>query len=339
MGQGPPQSVHLHILLLLDPYVSSLVDRATTRQRQAHRPGTTANREATIKQYAKFSILAGFQYDAPLPHHVCWFMEHLADRGLESTTITNHLSSLRTYFGMAGLNNSPLYVRVVINAMRGISINIRHTPAPALLITPQAISTVLANAGQLQYPSHIRLAVVWMFMGFLRQSNLAPKTTATFNPTRHLTRGDVKMEPGELTITHKWLKTMQKSSTPTTITLWAKPGSSVCPVAAYQDLLRHAPTYHRDQPLLQYADYNPMMAPYIAKCWARLLDIAGLPRARYTLHGLRRGGASYSYHGAGATLEDVMSHGRWASSAVLSYLTPQRAQKTSVHRALASISE
>ena len=254
-----------------------------------------------------------------------------------STTISNQLSSLRTYFGMAGLNKAPLMSPVVANAMRAISLTVRHVPRPAAGITPEIIARALAHAYKLDYPTHTRLAIIWMFMAFLRQSNIAPRTTTSFDPTRHLTRGDIDHKGDHLIISLKWSKTMQKSQTATTVSVWGKPGSSTCPVAAYNELLTVAPTATSDQPLLQFRDGNPMTTPYVARSWSRLLQEANISEKGLTLHGLRRGGASYSYHQEGAKLEDVMSHGKWASSAVRAYLTPQRAQKTSVHRALATI--
>ena len=304
---------------------------------EAHRPGTQANRESAVKEYVLFSRRADFEYYDPAPYNICWFLEHLAEKGLAATTISNYLSSLRTYFGMAGLDKAPLFTPAVVNAMRAISMNVRHVSRPALSIHPQTMEDAFKYLHTIQYPAHIKLAITWMFMGFLRQSNIAPRTTSAFDHSRNMTRDDVQLAADSVTIKQKWSKTMQKSQAPTTITLWAVPGSVVCPVGAYQQLLQVAPTQAPRQPLLQYRDGNPMTAPFIAKEWALLLTRAGIPRERMTLHGLRRGGASFSYHDGGTTLEDVMSYGSWASSAVRTYLTPQRNQRTTVHQALASL--
>ena len=49
---------------------------------------------------------------------------------------------------------------------------------------------------------------------------------------------------------------------------------------------------------------------------------------------LRRGGASYAYHSGGAAIQDIMSHGTWASDAVRAYLIPGKGQLTSAHKAI-----
>ena len=87
-----------------------------------------ANREAVVKQYVAFSIQAAFPYNDPAPHHICWYIEQLAERSLVSTTISNDISALRTYFGMARLDKAPLFAPQVAHALRGVSITIRHTP-------------------------------------------------------------------------------------------------------------------------------------------------------------------------------------------------------------------
>ena len=311
--------------------------RATARQRESHRPGTTANRNSVIKEYVLFSCKAAFPYDSPAPHQVCWYLEHLAHKGLVHTTIANHLSALRTYFAMAALDRSPLHSSVVNQAMRGLALNLRHTPDPARAVTPDVLTRAMAHLATLQYPHHVRLAVVWMFMAFLRQSNIVPRTTGTFDPTRHLTRDDIAVAQDSLIVSLKWSKTSQKSHTPTTVTVWALPGSPICPVTAYNTLLAHAPTRWAGQPLLQFKDGNSMTSPYIARNWLTLLKAANIPSHKLTLHGLRRGGATYAYHDGDATLEDVMAHGQWASSAVRAYLTPSATRRTSVHRALAHL--
>ena len=290
-----------------------------------------------MKEYVLFSLRASFEYDDPQNANICWYLEHLADRGLASTTISNHLSALRTYFSMAGIQAATLYSRQVVNAMRAISITLRHISQPALAITPETITKVLAHITALPQPNQLRLAITWMFTGFLRQSNVAPKSVAAFDPSRHFTRGDVHLKQDSVLLNLKWSKTMQKSHSPSTILLEALPGSPLCPVEAYRQLLKAAPTYNSRQPLLQYSDGNPMTAPHISRAWDTLLRLAGIPRKGHTLHGLRRGGASYSYHDGGATLEDVMAHGNWASSAVRAYLAPHTPRTTTVHRALGTL--
>ena len=290
-----------------------------------------------IKEYVLFSLRADFAYDDPAPYNLCWYLEHLAGRGLASTTISNHLSALRTYFSMAGLATTHLYARQVVNAMRAISITHRHVSRPALAITPDVLTAALTHAHLLPQPLHIKLAVIWMFAGFLRQSNISPASTASFDPSRHTTRGDVKLTPNGIILSLKWSKTIQNSKAPATILLQPIAGSPVCPVQAYKELLIVAPTYYPHQPLLQYPDGNPITARHISRAWAVMLKAAGIAEDRYTLHGLRRGGASFSYHDGGATLEDVMAHGNWASSAVRAYLAPHTPRPTSVHRALGAL--
>ena len=223
----------------------------------------------------------------PAPHHICWYLEHLAARELAAPTISNHLSAIRTYFKMVGLDSSPLFSQVVLNAIRGIATNIRHIPKPTLATSPELLIWALQGTHTLQYPEHIKLAIVWMLMAFLRQSNLLPKTTAGSDPTRHLTRSDVTVNNDLLTIHLKWSKTMQKSQTSSTVSVWALPASPLCPVAAYEALLQCAPTAYPGQPLLQYRDGNPMTAQYVGKSWASLLKLADIPKDRLTLHRLR----------------------------------------------------
>ena len=65
-----------------------------------------------------------------------------------------------------------------------------------------------------------------------------------------------------------------------------------------------------------------MALPKIRTQFDYLVNEAGLAKARYTLHSLRRGGASLAKQ-FGATLDDVKRHGTWRSDAVWGYLHNQ----------------
>ena len=217
--------------------------------------------------------------------------------------------------------------------MRAVSMSLRHTPKSKPPVDPQVLRRALAHSGILQYPLQIRLAVLIMFIGFLRQSSLAPPSGAKFDATRHLTPADITPSDRGLLLTLKWSKTIQKAADAKVILLPPTEDKSVCPVTAYHAYIT-ATRPPQDGPLLIFPDGKSLTTRYILKQWNALLKAAGLPQGGYSLHGLRKGGASFAYNTHHADLNDVMTQGTWRSLAVRDYIRPQDGQVNSVHKAL-----
>ena len=66
----------------------------------------------------------------------------------------------------------------------------------------------------------------------MRLSNVLPHSSAQFDITRHLTRGDVIFGQHLCTVLMKWSKTMQDHRETTTTAIPALGSSALCPVMA-----------------------------------------------------------------------------------------------------------
>ena len=129
----------------------------------------------------------------------------------------------------------------------------RRAPHRVLPITPQLLKQLCKlcdSAGPLG-PS-MKAAFTLMFFGMLRQSNIAPATAASFDPTRHTARGDIIPSPPGLVVIAKWTKTIQTMDNVPVLPVPKVPGSPADPVAAYRALLKDFPSRHPNQPLLGY---------------------------------------------------------------------------------------
>ena len=219
-------------------------------------------------------------------------------------------------------------------ACDGLSLTLRRPPAPKAPASPDLVARALHYRHHLRYPCQIRVAVTFMLVGFFRQSNIAPPSSRRFDPTRQLICDDVVITSTGLPIHLKWSKTMQRSSQSAVIFLPDTATSVLCPRRAYRDLIQTDPPASGRLPLLRFQDGNPMPVCYIAQQWATLLRMVGVQPRMFSLHSLRRGGASYAYHSGGAAIQDIMSHGTGASDAVRAYLIPGKGQLTSAHKAI-----
>jgi hypothetical protein len=117
-------------------------------------------------------------------------------------------------------------------------------------------------------------------------------------------------------------------------------GAVTDPVAAYRHLLHITPTRHPEDPLLLLPSKHGRRVVTIytlRTAFAHLLQMAGLSLTNYTLHSLRRGGATQSFH-AGVHQMDVKCHGMWASDTFWGYITSSVVAQSPVATSLAQAS-
>ena len=253
--------------MISDPRVKKLVQAATTRQRQAHRPGTSAGRASVVRGFLKFCKLAKTSHKRLGYFHICWYIEHLVEEGLTSGTISNHISHLRTFYKLSGIPDAPLYHYRVSRALRAVAMAVRKPSMSKLDVPPHILRKALAcNIGRSEQEA-TTLAFIIMYVGFLRQSSIAPPTKQQYDPTRHPTRQDIRRVGHDLSLNVKWTKTLQRAGDAQTIRLSATKDPALCPVKALARYELVRPNPAPAEPLLTYTDGNPITTGLLARRW------------------------------------------------------------------------
>jgi integrase len=209
--------------------------------------------------------------------------------------------------------------------LRALDITLRHRPQRKTPVNINMIRQLVSACDSLDTLGCVlKVFILFAFMAFLRQSNLAPQRPQDFDNTRHTCRGDIFIQDPGLIILIKWSKTHQTGETTPTIPLPKIHGSPLCPVRAFKAMVSNIPAPpHR--PLLLWP--SPMNGSRIATCrqiariFQTLLKELGYKTSDFSLHALRRGGASHCFQ-AGAPSRDVQAHGCWQSDAFWSYIVP-----------------
>lgn len=309
--------------MIIDPFLQRLASEAEQRQATSRRPGTRANHRSTLIKFVKFIVRCGGHFTRPTPQQVCMFFELCLRSARSPATIKNYASNLSSVYRRMGLDPAPFLSFKVKNALSSIDVNVRYISTPSLAVTPAILKRVVRITRHLSEGPTLVTAFVLMFHTFYRQSNLSARTSAMFDPTRQLTRGDVVVGRNKLTILHKWSKSHQSHNHRAITQVPAVPGSLLCPKDAYLRMLQHRPTRHSNQPLLTFRDGNHMPSTYLRRVWTAVLRAGGIPRHdAYTLHGLRRGAATHVIRSDPSAREDIKRHGLWQSDCVDKYLPP-----------------
>ena len=177
----------------------------------------------------------------------------------------------------------------------------------------------------------VKFAILLGFYGMLRQSNLAPPNPKTFDPHRHTCRGDVFLHPPGLVILIKWSKCNQRRESQQVIPIAQMPGHPLCPKQAYIDMLADTPNQDPNSPLLQIPgkplgkSKSPFTVSQLRVCFTTIMDSLCYNHKQYSLHSLRRGGATLAFK-AGVSYIHIKRHGGWASDAFWQYITTARFQ-------------
>ena len=253
------------------------------------------------------------------------FSEYLIMFGLALGTVLNNLSAVKTSMLLRSYDVSAfsdyhwnLYVKSVKHTIRK-----GENQRPGFTSTD--ISHLIMYCLGKEELLVLAVALSFGYFGFLRGSNLAPPTKGGFDPTRHTTVGDVVPQESGLHVKIKWAKNMQVAVNSTFVPLPDLSGSVLNPTAIWVKYVNHLnlqPT-DRSAPLLQYVDSGGKLSlvtlPRLRAMLNTALLACGLKSRGYSLHSLRRGGATL-VHEFGMSLEAIKLHGLWRSDVVLQYI-------------------
>ncbi len=338
------------LCLIPDAAFQDLLDAARHRRRHAFRPGTQVNHDVQFRLYIAFCVRFRRRDINPSVDTMCAYVEFLARQFTSPASIRNYISGVRLLHKYLDVHAPALAAFELHLLLRALDITLMHRPLrrlPLELHHLQAMCGLCTAAG----PSGlvIKTALLVGFFGFLRQSNLVPPSAATFDRLRHTCRGDVFFAPPGMLILLKWTKTHQSGDNAVLIPLPMILDSPLCPVTATRLMMTTLPA-GRDQSLflLPAAGQGhvitptagalpPLTLPALREAFTVLLTAIGLNPDVYSLHSLRRGGASASYQ-AGVDAVHIQKHGTWRSDAFWNYIATDFANAP-VPQALASLAQ
>lgn len=306
----------------------------------AFRPGTAANLQTQLRAYLLF---CNYFTQSPFPvssFTLRCFIQLLSRSFKSVQSIRNYVSGIKTFHSLLGHSTAAFSSIDVILTLQGIAKSSTHHPLQKLPVTPDILLAMYEHL-DLQSPLDVAVfaGILIMFFAFLRRSNIAPKSTKSFDITRNLSRQDiVSNEKGLVVIIH-WSKTIQCHERVLTIPLTAIPSSTLCPVAAYSRMVRLIPA-EKHQPAFLLPQPNGTLAPLtqgqLATRFQELISAVGLNTKLYSLHSLRRGGATFARL-AGVSTDLIKMHGDWKSNCYELYIKIPLSQRLSLTQDMAKL--
>jgi integrase len=188
------------------------------------------------------------------------------------------------------------------------------------VFSPQQFKKLITQCAHLPLHIFYSTAFIFAYFALLRISNVAPPSFSTFDPLRHLCRGDVTLHHDHIVIHLRWTKTLQRYRQSARIKLYPVPNSILFPISAFHALQRSYPVRPTD-PFLSYRSSGQLFLisqSDLRRSLKRLVSALGFS-SKLTFHSFHRSGASLAY-ASGVPFDAIKAHGTWASDALWSYI-------------------
>ena len=160
----------------------------------------------------------------------------------------------------------------------------------------------------------------------------------SFDPSWHLTGGDITFHKAFVKIASKWSKTIQDLDKLYVLSIPKIRGSALCPYSALKTVVKvFKPS--KDYPLFQIITPHAtkvLIDSRNIKVLFRLNVKMGLAKNFYTFHIFRRSGATLAFN-AHIPIHRIRQHGSWTSDCVWLYINQDQAQGEAIASSLAQV--
>ena len=221
--------------------MAQLASTAVQRLTSGFRPATMNQYTRMFKDFLFFlekAQITPFQVTTVI---ILAFMESLYQKGLSQANISNHIAGIRAMFIVYGLNTDPFKDERLPLFIKSLKINAPLALKGQKIITVNMLQKIIDISQTLDHLLVFQTLYLFTFFSFLRLSNILPHSARQFDPTRHLTRGDIIFSQKLCTVIVKWSKTLQDRKQMATITIPDLGTSPLCPMKALRNMFQAVP--------------------------------------------------------------------------------------------------
>ena len=297
--------------------------------------GTWNNKVCHLRHYLNFT----YYYGVPdFPVHLGILLRFIALLGrgpLAFSSAQNIISSLRWFASMIDPPSVKVFNSVLLSvSLKGLKAQLSR---PVRQKLPLSLNHLCKFHSFLDM-SNLKHLACWCamliaFFGCFRLSNLVPSSKSKFDPSKHLTRDDIKFEKDLVLIFYKWSKTNQHCSKVS----WVP----ICTVAddrfnikKFLYLLFSSVAADDTAPVFSFSRKDFHSRHTLVNLLDKCVFNAGLSLSDYSWHSFRRGAAVFAFE-LGLADSAVQLLGDWSSSAFKNYLEFSFLRKVTIAQQIA----
>lgn len=252
----------------------------------------------------------------------CAYIEYITSFTASANTVKNKISQVRVHLSLVDVTSDVWSHPRVIRAVDAVERDKQCVPRSKDPLPPSVFRDILDHLVSGAQGNIVRAALLVLYYGALRQSELFPRTVSQWDPTKHPMRKDLVFSEQACTIYVKFGKNMQKAGQHRLIELSAVQDHRLCPVQALRRMVTDIPSQSDNSPLFMFPiSYKPVPASYVSKEYHAALALLQVPDAkrRFSLHSLRKAAATNAFS-SGCSELSIKRYGGWSSSAYTSYI-------------------
>lgn len=272
--------------------------------------------------YVSFCLRLGIDPLQPNFHDACLFIEYLAAHGAAPPTIRNKVSQVRTFLRLSDVDVHSFNHFRVVRALESVDRDKSYIPRIKLALDSDVFISIIYNLPRDHLGDAIRLAMLIIYYGALRQSELLPRSSGTWNPSVQPTRGDCALHHDRCIIVIKTGKNLQKYGQSRTLDLGLVHDHILCPVQTMRNVFQRTPTINQRDPLIMIpASRKALPASLVLKQLHLTMTRLGFSQLVpvTSLHSFRKAAATHAYT-AGCSEQSIKNYGGWSSSAYKTYI-------------------
>lgn len=237
------------------------------------------------------------------------------------TTIRNYLSGAKTWIDHHLGDTKAFTAAEPSDVLKRVSTSLNHTTIRAYPLTPEDIKTICQFMdARRDIPPAFKACMLLAYASFLRSSNLLCPTTSGWTGPHTLRTCDIIEVQDGLCIVIRSTKT-RATNNPAVIKIDSAAASAICPVLAWKNYKANINPYIYGPAFVTNDDIPLTPRPMVALMRLALASVGHPHATRISMHSLRRGGVQCAAK-AGASNQQLMSHGTWSSERGLKpYLT------------------
>ncbi len=253
---------------------------------------------------------------------LCWFSQFLSNSFKASSSKQTYLNGVKFWHLFADKSVLAFDSFQLSITLKGIARSMKHVPRQAAPITLRMLTEFLEHLDLNKLKDVTFWALILIgFYCMLHTSNLVPDKIDAFDSRKQLCRVNIKINSHCLLIEIKWSKTIQFSQKLLLIPLLAVPGSSLCPVAAFSNMVKLVPGNPSDPAFMLSKGQAKVPVTYnqLQSKLKLLVQATGKDPNDFSYHSIRRGRATNAFK-AQVPGELIKIQGDWSSEAYLRYL-------------------
>lgn len=198
----------------------------------------------------------GIDVTRPSYQDACSFIEYLSAYIDAPSTIKNKVSQVRTYLNLSEADVTGFLHPRVTRALDALERDKSHVPRIKEPLSADILSRVIINLPRDQMGTIVRLAVLILYYGAMRQSELLPRSIRFWSPAVQPTRGDCQLTNNSLSILIKTGKNLYKVGQSRKINLLKSSEVIFCPVHTMAQVLEITPTRSLTDPILMFPRHS-----------------------------------------------------------------------------------